>query len=121
MRLLLMALTLALSSAALAQVDPRAGEREPGYSIPGSRDSGAGRRLEPGRSFRGEVQGVDKISGTVTLRHGPIGALGIPARTMEYEVKNGSLLEHLKVGDEVRFVAVMQGRSLLVTDIAPAN
>jgi Cu/Ag efflux protein CusF len=55
------------------------------------------------------------------LKHDSIGALGVPARTSDYSVKDSSILEQVKVGDKVRFSAVLQGRSLLVTNIAPAN
>jgi Cu(I)/Ag(I) efflux system periplasmic protein CusF len=114
-------LALAASScAALAQGDPRGAPGEPGYAVPKS-SSSAPRPMEPGRYFRGEVKAVDKASGTITLRHGPITSLGVPATTADYAVKDSALLERVKVGDEVRFVAVLQGRSLLVTNIEPAN
>jgi Cu/Ag efflux protein CusF len=121
MNQLTIAFALVLSSAALAQDDPRARPNEPGYTIPRGGDSRAGRPMERGQSFRGEVQAVDKASGRITLKHDSIGALGVPASTTDYAVKDSSILEHVKVGDQVRFSAVLQGRSLLVTNIAPAN
>ena len=119
-KLTMVALALTVSSAALAQVGARA-PNEPGYTVPQSREKSAEKPMEPGQSFRGEVQGVDKASGTITLKHDSITALGLPAKTTDYAVKDSSMLEHVKVGDRVRFGAVMQGRSLLVTHIAPAN
>ena len=119
MKLLAIALALALSGAALAQDDLRARPNEPGYTVP--RAPAAARPMEPGQSFRGEVQAIDKASGTVTLKHDSIGALGVPSGTADYSVKDSSMLERVKVGDRVRFNAVLQGRSLLVTNIAPAN
>jgi Cu/Ag efflux protein CusF len=122
MKQLTIALALVVSSAALAQQnDPRYRPNEPGYTAPRSPNSGAARQMESGQSFRGEVQAIDKISGKITLKHDSIGALGVPASTTDYAVKDSSMLEHVKVGDQVRFSAVLQGRSLLVTNIAPAN
>jgi Cu/Ag efflux protein CusF len=117
MKLLTVAVALMVSGAALAQIGAHA-PNEPGYTVPISPE-----RPRPmvGQSFRGEVQAIDKPSGTITLKHDSIGALGVPARTADYSVKDSSMLEHVKVGDQVRFNAVLQGRSLLVTNIAPAN
>ena len=120
MKQLAIAIALMVSSAALAQSGASA-PNEPGYTVPRSGDSQAAKRMEPGQSFRGEVQALDKASGTVTLKHDSIAILGVPARTSDYPVKDSSMLEHVKIGDRVRFGAVLQGRSLLVTNIAPAN
>jgi Cu/Ag efflux protein CusF len=120
MKQLTLAVALTVSGAALAQIGAR-DATEPGYTVPRAGNSEAPRRMEPGQSFRGEVRGVDKASGRITLRHDSLGALGVPASTTDYSVKDSSMLEHIKVGDRVRFSAVLQGRSLLVTDIAPAN
>jgi Cu(I)/Ag(I) efflux system periplasmic protein CusF len=120
MRQLTIAIALMVSSAAFAQMGARS-PNEPGYTVPRAPESSATRRLEPGQSFRGEVQAIDKASGTVTLKHDSIAILGVPARTSDYSVKDSSMLEHVKIGDRVRFSAVLQGRSLLVTNIAPAN
>ena len=118
MKQLMIALALVVSSAALAQIGPRS-PNEPGYTVPRSPETA--RPIEPGQSFRGEVQAIDKMSGKITLKHDSIGALGVPASTADYPVKDSSMLEHVKVGDRVRFSAVLQGRSLLVTNIARAN
>ncbi len=86
MRQLTIALALVVSSAALAQNDPRARPNEPGYTVP--RSPGAARPMEPGQSFRGEVQAIDKTSGKITLKHDSIVALGVPATTTDYPVKD---------------------------------
>jgi Cu(I)/Ag(I) efflux system protein CusF len=115
-------LLLAFSTAALAQYqNPLGKPGEPGYSAPGKPNSEPGKLNEPGRSFGAEVVDIDKVSGTVTLKHGPIDMLGVRPGTVEYNVKDASKLKAIKVGERVRFNAVLQGRSLLVTDIAPAN
>lgn len=53
----------------------------------------------------GEVRRVDKSTGKVTLRHGPItGALEMPAMSMVFQTKDPTLLDRLKPGDKGRFV-----------------
>ena len=51
----------------------------------------------------GEVRKVDLEQKKVTLRHGPIQNLEMPAMTMVFQVADAKLLENVKVGDKVRF------------------
>ena len=53
----------------------------------------------------GVVRKVDKDAGKVTIRHGPIVNLGMPPMTMIFRVKDPAMLDRLKEGDEIRFVA----------------
>ncbi len=53
----------------------------------------------------GLVTKVDKGAGKVTIRHGPIVNLGMPKMTMIFRVKDPAMLDRLKEGDEIRFVA----------------
>jgi len=53
----------------------------------------------------GVVKKVDKGAGKVTIRHGPIVNLGMPQMTMIFRVKDPAMLDRLKEGDEIRFVA----------------
>jgi Cu/Ag efflux protein CusF len=118
MKQVMVVAALVVSSAAFAQMGARTPD-EPGYTVP--RAPEAAKPMERGQSFRGEVQAIDKAAGKITLKHDSLGALGVPASTTEYSVKDSSMLEQLKVGGRVRFSAVLQGRSMLVTNIAPAN
>ena len=52
---------------------------------------------------RGKVVDVDVKSNHVTLNHEPIAALGWPAMTMGFKVKDSKQLSNLKAGDEVTF------------------
>ncbi len=122
MKKLAIALTFVVPALAFAQqsYDSRGMPQGPGYTPPKA-DRGSNGPMEAGQTFRGEVKAIDKVSGTVTLKHGPIMALGIPAATSEYGLQDATMLDRLKIGQEVRFNAVMQGRSILVTKISPAN
>jgi len=53
----------------------------------------------------GVVKKVDKDAGKVTIRHGPLENLGMPQMTMVFRVKDPAMLDRLKEGDEIRFVA----------------
>jgi Cu/Ag efflux protein CusF len=68
----------------------------------------------------GEVRKIDKAAGKLTLRHGPIQNLDMPAMTMVFRVSDPALLDTLKEGEKVRFTAERVGGALTVTAIAPA-
>jgi Cu/Ag efflux protein CusF len=53
----------------------------------------------------GVVKKVDKGAGKVTIRHEPLENLGMPKMTMVFRVKDPSMLDRLKEGDKIRFVA----------------
>ncbi len=53
----------------------------------------------------GEVRKVDKDAGKVTIKHGPLKNLDMPAMTMVFRVKDPAMLDQVKAGDKVRFVA----------------
>jgi Cu(I)/Ag(I) efflux system periplasmic protein CusF len=62
----------------------------------------------------GEVRKVDLEKGKVTLRHGPLSNLNMPAMTMAFTAADKKLLEGLKEGDKVKFTADKQGPTLVV-------
>jgi len=72
-----------------------------------SADNAAGTpSTESGQAMTsGVVKKVDKGAGKVTIRHGPIENLGMPQMTMVFRVKDPAMLDRLKEGDEIRFVA----------------
>ena len=53
----------------------------------------------------GLVKKVDKSAGKLTLAHGPLPALGMPAMTMVFRVKDAAWMDRMKVGDKIRFMA----------------
>ena len=53
----------------------------------------------------GEVRKVDKEAGKITLRHGPIANLEMPAMSMVFRAKDAAMLDRVKEGDKVRFRA----------------
>ncbi len=47
----------------------------------------------------GEIRKVDRKAGTVTIKHGPIQAIDMPAMTMVFQVKEAAMLDRVKAGD----------------------
>ena len=69
----------------------------------------------------GEVRKIDKETGKITIRHGPIKHLDMPPMSMVFTVRDKTLLDKLKAGDRIRFMAVDEGGKMIVTDIQPAR
>jgi len=67
----------------------------------------------------GEVKKVDVEAGKVTLKHGEIKSLDMPAMQMAYRVSNPAWLKSLNVGDKVTFSADKVNGQFTVTDIQP--
>ncbi len=72
------------------------------------------------QSTAGEIMKVDKAQQKITLRHGPIANLDMPAMTMVFKVQDAAALESLKAGDRVMFDAEKIGGQYTVTKLAPA-
>lgn len=69
----------------------------------------------------GEVRKVDTGAGTVTLRHGELKALNMPAMTMAFAVKDKASLGRLKVGDKECFKASSEAGTLTASEITAAK
>lgn len=69
----------------------------------------------------GEIRKVDAAQGKVTLRHGPIANLDMPAMTMVFTATDPKSLDGLKQGDKVRFTADKKNGAYFVTGIQVAK
>jgi Cu/Ag efflux protein CusF len=65
----------------------------------------------------GEIRRVDKEAKKLTIKHGPIQNLDMPAMTMVFQVKDSAMLDQVKAGDKVRFQAEKVGGAYTVTRI----
>jgi Cu/Ag efflux protein CusF len=65
----------------------------------------------------GEVRKVDKETRKITLKHGPIQNLDMPAMTMVFQVKDPAMLDQVKAGDKIKFQAEKIGGAYTVTRI----
>ena len=69
----------------------------------------------------GEIRKVDSENKKVTIKHGVIKSLDMPAMTMVFQVKDTAMLDKVKAGDKVRFTAEKANGAIVVTDIQPAK
>ena len=76
---------------------------------------------QAGELFEGEVRRVDKDAQKITLRHGPMPRLDMPAMTMVFQVSDPALLDKVKPGDKIRFDAEKLGGGFRVTRIEPGT
>ncbi len=65
----------------------------------------------------GEVRRVDKSAKKITIRHGELKNLDMPPMTMVFQVKDTTLLDKVKQGDKIAFVAEKEGSVYWVTQI----
>ncbi len=66
-----------------------------------------------------EVRKIDAANGRITLKHGPIENLGMPAMTMTFPVKDKASLATLKEGDKVKATFDSVKGAPTVTEISP--
>jgi Cu/Ag efflux protein CusF len=70
-----------------------------------------------GGYVEGEVRKVDKDAGKITLRHGPIANLEMPAMSMVFRAKEPGMLDAVKEGDKVRFKAEKIDGAITIVEI----
>jgi Cu(I)/Ag(I) efflux system periplasmic protein CusF len=69
----------------------------------------------------GEIRRIDKSVGKVTIKHGPLQNLDMPAMTMVFRVKDPAMLDQLKEGDQIKFSAERIDGAITVTAIQPGK
>lgn len=84
-------------------------------------DHGAMQMAEGDAMSDGEVRKIDKETGKITIKHGPIKNLDMPPMSMVFTAKDKALLDKVKVGDRIRFMAADEGGKMVVTEIEPAK
>lgn len=86
-----------------------------------NKKSAAGATQSPSAMADGEVRKVDKDAKKITIKHGPLAKLDMPAMTMVFQVKDPAMLDLVKVGDKVKFDAEKVGAAFTVTKIEPVR
>ena len=69
----------------------------------------------------GEIKKVDKDAGKITIRHGEIKNLGMAAMTMVFRVKDPAMLDQVKAGDKVNFIADKINSAITVVKMEAAK
>ena len=65
----------------------------------------------------GLIQRIDQDKGAVTIKHGPLQGLDMPAMTMSFPVKDKAMLTNLQPLQKVEFELAYDGRNYLITKI----
>lgn len=65
----------------------------------------------------GEIRKVDKDAGKITIKHAELKNLDMPPMTMPFQVKDKAMLDQVKAGDKVSFVAHKVNGRLTVVQI----
>ena len=73
------------------------------------------------QSTEAEVRKIDKAQARITLKHGDIKNLEMPAMTMVFRVRDPSWLDTLNVGDKIRFDAEKIDGNFVVTALRKAS
>jgi Cu/Ag efflux protein CusF len=112
------AITVASASLAFAQQADQGGHPA-AYSqvVQSSADSSHKSNGVAGRTAEGDVKKVDKEAGKITIRHEELKNLGMPAMTMVFRAKDAAMLDQIKQGDKVSFVADKVDGQFTVTQI----
>lgn len=110
-------ITLAALLAALSTVTIPAGAQ----AMDHSKMHGTGASAPAAEMTEGEIKKVDKDNKKLTIKHGEIRNLDMPAMTMVFQVKDATLLDKVKAGDKIRFVAEKSADGYVVTDVQAAN
>ena len=63
----------------------------------------------------GVVKKTDKEAGKLTIQHGPVLNLHMPAMTMAFKAKDAAMIDQVKPGDRINFVLDRVGGTLTVT------
>jgi Cu/Ag efflux protein CusF len=98
---------LASGQVALAASDPVVTIPERAMSLAKSGDA----------MTEGEVRRIDKDAKEITLKHGEIMNLGMPAMTMVFRVRDPAMLDAVRRGERVRFKAESINGEIVVTRI----
>ena len=96
------------------------GAAHSGAMAPGTMQGGTMQGMADAMA-QGEIRKVDKSTKRLTIKHGPLPNLGMGAMTMVYKVKDPAMLEQVKAGDKVDFVAESVNGVLTVTRIEGAK
>jgi len=74
-----------------------------------------------GGMVQAEVMKVDKSTGKVTLKHGPIKKLDMDAMTMVFRVADPAMLDRMKTGDKIEFEADRVNGAITIIKLGKAR
>ncbi|SEE38192.1 Copper binding protein CusF [Rhizobiales bacterium GAS188] len=69
----------------------------------------------------GVVQKIDAAQQKITIKHGPLDNLGMPAMTMVFKAADPTMMTLVKVGQKIKFEADRVNGQITVTKIEKAK
>ena len=97
------------------------GDHKGGHTDHATKPAAASTASDAASMSDGEVRKIDKDAKKITLKHGEIKNLEMPAMTMVFQVKDVALLDKVKVGDKVKFKAEKAAAGYGVSEIEVAK
>ncbi len=67
----------------------------------------------------GEIRKIDPDTGKITIKHGEIKNLDMPAMTMVFQTKDKVMLAKLKANDKIKFKASNENGKMTASEIEP--
>lgn len=111
-----LAAALAIAVAPLAQADNAHNAHHAASAAEPAAISAAPQSAEAALT-EGEVKKVNKDTGKLTIKHGELKNLGMPPMTMVFRAKDPAMLEQVKAGDKVNFIADKVNGQFTVTKL----
>lgn len=105
------------AQAAPASADKSASSASSANAANAANAASAALAVSSALTTEGVVRKIDKAQGKLTVRHGPIPNLDMPAMTMVFRVVDVKMLDALKEGDKVKFAADKVNGAITVTAI----
>lgn len=116
-KLISLAFAAAVAVSPLAYADSNHAKKDHGAHS----GSAQGASAQSADMAEGEIRRVDKDAKKITIKHGPLEKLEMPAMTMVFQVSDPAMLDQVKPGDKVKFQAEKVGGAFTVTKIQPAQ
>jgi len=69
----------------------------------------------------GEIRKIDAAAKKITIKHGELKNLDMPAMTMVFQVKDPAMLDKVKAGDKVKFRADKINGAYTVVELDPVQ
>jgi Cu(I)/Ag(I) efflux system periplasmic protein CusF len=65
----------------------------------------------------GEIRKIDKTTGKLTIKHGPIKSLDMPPMTMAFHAGDKTALEQVAIGDKIEFSVANENGKMTASSI----
>lgn len=113
--------TTLYAAAALASAQDHAHGGHDAHGAHGAQAGAKATATSAAELVDGEVKKIDKGAGKITLRHGELKSLNMPAMSMVFRVKDAAMLDQVKTGDKVKFAADRVNGAVTIVELKPAQ